>query len=354
LDLDATLGFLSEAAGVSGPHPFPSELLDRLRELVPCEGVFYDELDYAGERVLDYEACSQGREIDASGSDVELGTNFWTLVHQHPICSYQIRTGDLTAHKLSDLVTRRQWHRLELYAEYFRRYGVEHRLAVGLPATPSHAKTLFFDRFGDHDFSERDRLVVNRLRPHLIALDAAARERRLAAGLLSHQEGAGLVVLQPSGAIDFTTPVAARLLARFFGDPPDARLPEPVRAWLRHDFQHLNGNGLPPSPTAPLCLERGERRLTVRRVGRNLLLHEEIATLTRREREIVEQLRKGRSNAEIGEQLTIAPTTVRRHLENIYAKLGVRNRTAAVAAARLEAGGKDADGYTQLPTASSS
>jgi DNA-binding CsgD family transcriptional regulator len=345
LDLDATLGFLSEAVGVSGPHPFPSELLDRLRELVPCEGVFYDELDYAGERVVDYEACSRGREIDASESEVELGANFWTLMHQHPICSYQIRTGDLTAHKLSDLVTRRQWHRLELYTEFFRPYGVEHRLAVGLPAAPSRAKTLFFDRFGNHDFSERDRLVLNRLRPQLIALDAAARERRLAAGLLSHQEGVGLIVLQPSGHIEFATPVATRLLARFFGDPADARLPDPVRDWLGRTSFRVNGNGLPSPASTPLRVERGDRQLTIRLAGdRNLLLVEHIATLTSRERQIVHHLAEGRSNAEISERLTIAPTTVRKHLENIYAKLGVRNRTAAVAAARLEAGGKDADG----------
>ena len=61
-----------------------------------------------------------------------------------------------------------------------------------------------------------------------------------------------------------------------------------------------------------------------------------MATLTEREREIVDQLAEGRSNAEIAERLTIARTTVRKHLENIYAKLGVRTRTAAVAAARLD------------------
>jgi hypothetical protein len=38
-DLHGALEFLREAEGVSGPDPFPTELLDRLRELVPCDFV---------------------------------------------------------------------------------------------------------------------------------------------------------------------------------------------------------------------------------------------------------------------------------------------------------------------------
>src|SRR6516165_8363890 len=137
------LDFLEEAEVVTGPDPFTSELLDRLRVLVPCNCAFYEELDHAGERLLAYEACTRGRELDAGEPNMEPPANLWTLMQQHPICSYQTRTGDLTAHKLSDFVTRRQWHSLELYAECFRPYGVEHRLAVGLPAAPAHTKTLF-------------------------------------------------------------------------------------------------------------------------------------------------------------------------------------------------------------------
>ncbi len=37
------------------------------------------------------------------------------------------------------------------------------------------------------------------------------------------------------------------------------------------------------------------------------------------------------SNADIAAALWISPLTVRKHLENIYAKLGVPNRAAAVA-----------------------
>jgi DNA-binding CsgD family transcriptional regulator len=58
------------------------------------------------------------------------------------------------------------------------------------------------------------------------------------------------------------------------------------------------------------------------------------ATLTPREREVVSLVADGRTNAEIARQLWISPGTVRRHLENVFAKLEVHTRTAAVARLR--------------------
>jgi DNA-binding CsgD family transcriptional regulator len=332
--MEETLGFLREAVAVTGPDPFPSELLDRFQELVQRGwGVVYEEMDQAEHQVF-WDASTGGREREPSRPEDELDRAYWRLRHQDPLCGYQQRTGDLTAHQLSDFVTRRQWHRSDLYAEYHRFWGSEGRMQIGLAVTPLNKKLMFFS--GDWDFGERERLLLNLLRPHLIALEAAARQRRLAAALLLEQEGAGLVVLGSSDKVEFTTPAAERLLARYFGGTFDGGLPEPVRGWLHHDSQRLNGNGLPPPAPAPLRIERGERRLTIRRAGRTLLLDEEIATLTRREREIIDQLAEGRSNAEIADGLTIAPATVRKHLEHIYAKLGVGTRTAAIAATRPE------------------
>ncbi len=55
------------------------------------------------------------------------------------------------------------------------------------------------------------------------------------------------------------------------------------------------------------------------------------ATLTRRELEVLAQVAAGQTNPEIAEELAISRHTVRRHLENIFAKLGVNSRAAATA-----------------------
>jgi DNA-binding CsgD family transcriptional regulator len=61
------------------------------------------------------------------------------------------------------------------------------------------------------------------------------------------------------------------------------------------------------------------------------------AGLTSRERDVLDLVADGLTNAEVAQRLWISPGTVRRHLENAYAKLGVHTRTAAVRALSLDA-----------------
>ena len=53
--------------------------------------------------------------------------------------------------------------------------------------------------------------------------------------------------------------------------------------------------------------------------------------LTYREAEILHLVAQGYTNKEVAARLYVSPLTVRTHLEHIYEKLGVGNRTEAVA-----------------------
>jgi DNA-binding CsgD family transcriptional regulator len=55
--------------------------------------------------------------------------------------------------------------------------------------------------------------------------------------------------------------------------------------------------------------------------------------LTAREGEVLSWLSKGKTNRDIAQILGLSPRTVDKHLEQIYSKLGVENRTAAAAIA---------------------
>jgi DNA-binding CsgD family transcriptional regulator len=61
----------------------------------------------------------------------------------------------------------------------------------------------------------------------------------------------------------------------------------------------------------------------------------EAQRLSPRQREILELVAAGKTNAEIATLLWISPGTVRKHLENAYDRLGVHTRTGAVAAMSL-------------------
>ncbi len=58
--------------------------------------------------------------------------------------------------------------------------------------------------------------------------------------------------------------------------------------------------------------------------------------LSERELEVLVLASHGLSNREIGEELYISETTVKRHLANVYEKMEVRSRNEAVRKALLE------------------
>jgi two-component system, NarL family, nitrate/nitrite response regulator NarL len=55
-----------------------------------------------------------------------------------------------------------------------------------------------------------------------------------------------------------------------------------------------------------------------------------VRPLTEREQEILDLMRKGRKNREIAAELSIAESTVHKHVQNIFEKLNARNRTEAI------------------------
>ena len=68
-----------------------------------------------------------------------------------------------------------------------------------------------------------------------------------------------------------------------------------------------------------------------RSIARSIDGEPDSGPLTARELEVLAHAAAGRTSAEIATELSISPHTVRRHLENVYAKLGVSGRAAAVA-----------------------
>ena len=178
-DLRQILRFVGLAQDVEGDEPFPVPVLAELQRLIPSDAVSFSELDRVAQVDLGY--VSVGEE-DLTDLPDEIP---WRLLHQEPLCNYHVATGDWRALKRSDFVTFRDFQKLELY-EWLEPLGIRHELDAGLDSPPSHTKVFMFDRRGGKDFSERDRAVLDALRPWLARLYRAAERRRGVNGASSH------------------------------------------------------------------------------------------------------------------------------------------------------------------------
>jgi DNA-binding CsgD family transcriptional regulator len=98
---------------------------------------------------------------------------FWRLTAAHPLSSLLFTTS-AKAWKISDVMSRRAFHQTELYEVLYRPLRVDCELAGTLPdpTTPGVFLLVALHR-SSHDFSERDRSMLNLLLPHL----GKARER---------------------------------------------------------------------------------------------------------------------------------------------------------------------------------
>jgi DNA-binding CsgD family transcriptional regulator len=321
-DAERLLRFVAEAESFGSDHPFSGEFLTQLGRLVPADWIGYSDCpDCASGAVLHFvrpgdEGLYDGFDFRAVIPVVEAECP----VFQH------VQQASFAAVKFSDVVSRRELCRTPTYNLVFEPLGLKDCLQLRLRIGPPHRIAKFsFDRLG-RDFTARDRAVLDALNPHLLQLlRAAEARRRLRAALaLPESTRAAVVLLEADGRVEFASSAARELLERYFGNSR-AQLPAPLASWLR---KRRRG-----ATTEPLRVDAGDRSLRVEPVDGALLLEEQrrVPRLTAREREILDLVAEGRTNAEIAERLWVSPGTVRRHLENIYAKLGVHTRMAAVA-----------------------
>jgi DNA-binding CsgD family transcriptional regulator len=153
------------------------------------------------------------------------------------------------------------------------------------------------------------------------------------------------MIVKRDGSIMGVTPQARRWLKEFFAPARKvSRLPSVICQWLkRHPAKGERR-------CKPFVCETARAQLVIRLLHPEannafcLLLQERPfgkapprshhIQLTPRQREVLNLIADARSNVEIAKQLGIAHSTVKRHVEDILAKLGADNRTAAAVIGR--------------------
>jgi DNA-binding CsgD family transcriptional regulator len=169
-------------ADLDNPADFPRLVLPRLADLIGCDVITYNEisLDGCDIRYADY-PC--GIRDSATGEVLA------AHLHEHPLVAHYQMSGDPGPVKISDFLSQQQFHRLGLYAEFYRYLAVEHQMAMALPAPDKQIVGLALNR-SRTDFSETDRAVLDVLYAPLAAGLERARIRDRARRALEAQAAA--------------------------------------------------------------------------------------------------------------------------------------------------------------------
>lgn len=316
---------------------FARVLVAGVQRLVPSDLVTYNDIDPEAGRVV---ALMDPPDRAFAGMEEA----WWRLSHQNPLYQRLIERGDVGPMRLSDHLDQRSFQRREIWREVYARLGARYHLVAALDAPRPQIIAVVLTR-ERRDYSRAEIDLLGLARPHLrraydtvrVREGLARSSERLARAVDS--TGTALVVLGGGGEVVEMTSRAALLLRRHLGAPTIAgRLPAELDAWAR--TRH-------PSPLASRVItsERGrlfvrlaaagpETTLTLREDSPSLVDGAARLGLTPRETQVMELVGEGLATAAVAARLGISARTVTKHLEQVYAKLEVRNRTTALAVLR--------------------
>lgn len=276
-----------------------------------------------------------------SSADVEV---FDCYMKEQPLFDAYIVKRRTDTLKITDLISAADFKRTNIYNEFYRRVGVTNQLVTPLEISKDFFMTCSINTIKE-DFSERDKQILTLTAPHLAnAIRNALAYRRISSTL--DQECCGIVVVNSKGKPRFVSDFARELFKNYFAAErhPTDSLPETLRNWIKQIDLNVKNNEF-NLPTRRLKVVDSTGQLTVRLIynaatgERTLMLEEKkfasVETfascgLTRREAEMLFWIIQGKTDGVIAELCGISLRTVQKHIENVYTKLGVETRTAAM------------------------
>jgi DNA-binding CsgD family transcriptional regulator len=307
----------------------PDATIAALRGLLPGDCFAYNE--FHDGRVVNISTPNQ--------LDDETMLAFQTYLGEHPGMIRILKTKTRDAVRLSDTSSHRQWRATNLYNHVFRPTNFNYQVGCMFPLAEDSLAGFSVNRVS-RDFTEEHRDLLTLLVPHFAQAWARANAVSQRDSVLSL---VAVAEVDPSARILFATEKASAFIARYRSrDSLSPRmLPEPYRSWLLQNI--VNSGDL--EAFRPLFLDAEGQRLTVRLAalpGQNRYqLHLEEKTLvtagqmakhlglTPRQGEVLYWIAEGKSNEEIGLIIGAKVRTIAKHVEQIFARIGVENRSSA-------------------------
>ena len=267
----------------------------------------------------------------------------------HPLVRFHSSHHAGGTHRISDALSPNAFRATDLYNEYYRNIGIDHALAIPLYVDDATLVSFVLNRAG-RDFTDGEVQRLEQVRGWLAAMYRNARALSRAAEAIAQlreiAEGEDWAVVRLDGRrrVRELAPRAGAMLAETCGGMrlhTGAPMPAKIDGWLTR----LAAGRTPRLAFAPLVLEGPHGQVTIRAMPEVagtaawlLLVRRGARTdatgagspaLTGREREILDWVAAGKSDRQVAAIVGVSPRTVQKHLEHIFVKLGVENRTAA-------------------------
>lgn len=174
--------------------------------------------------------------------------------------------------------------------------------------------------------------VIVRIKRHV----ATAKQALSAQDALDHA-GKNVFCVSDLGRLSWATPHVHELIEKIStgNDSPWASLAPLIKEWLTTDTRSDLQLSCFSEPMV-IAYERQQQKMHLLRIVQTQTKKEPAdlknhLPITKRESEVLYWVSYGKTSWEISQILTLSPRTVNKHLEQIYKKLGVDNRTSAAA-----------------------
>ena len=160
--LKKALDFMLDVSALAEPEALVRTVVEGLPRLVPSEITTLSICDVP---------ASTRRVVSHPGDAISAEDRacFDRLMHRHPLVRYHATHADGGSQRLSDCMPASAFQRTEIYADYYRRIGIDHVVAVPVIASPQLVMSYVLNRQG-MDFSDREIALLDAMRPALANL----------------------------------------------------------------------------------------------------------------------------------------------------------------------------------------
>lgn len=275
--------------------------------------------------------------------------------HEDPVYTNRLRLLLDRPASPTEFVDRADLESTAIFNDVWRPIGAQSLLRFLSPGRFNYRLEVGRER--DRAFTEDDATIMHALARHLEGATDRMVERHggtlPAGGSNVPVQMFSWLVCDARGRVLRAMPHAVRLMRACLG--PEAALDRLPPAWMAELERRIVGR--PPTPMwhvvdgCPVTVHIAPIRPTTDEFSVGFLERpaaadpvERLMTLgiTRREAEVLRRVAEGETNRAIAEKLGMSPLTAKKHLENVFHKLGVENRTAAVVLALQALGGQNA------------